>query len=231
MKNKVKVLLALIILTSSTLVFGQTSTETRDLSVFNSISVSNAIEADLVKGETNSIEIQASGVDASNILAEIKDRQLEIKLAKGNFGTNTVKVILTYAGDIDKIEVSNSAKAFVKDVLANKTLDLRVETSSYLEAKVNVATLNLEGATNGKMFLQGTAEKLNLEAYTKSTISADKLEVKDAKVKTNTAAESVILVTGSISGSAGTAGKVWYLGDPGNVDVKSNTGGDISKKQ
>lgn len=231
MKKHISIILTLVLLLSSWTVFAQTSEDTRALSIFNGVEVANSIEAELVKGERYQIEIVASGTDAANVETEVKDRQLKVKMGRGNFGSNTVKVVITYAGELDKVAASTSAKVFVKDMIKSKNLTLAVETSSYVEAKVNVSKLKLDGTTNGKIFVEGTATDLDLEAFTKAIISGEKLTVENAEVRTNTAAESTVAVKNSIKGSAGTAGKVWYIGDPNMVDVKTNTGGDIIRKK
>lgn len=230
MKKQASLILITLLALASFGAYAQTNEESRELSTFNGLEVSNGIEADLVRGDSYHIEISASGVDVSNVLTEIEDRQLKVKLGKGNFGTNSVKVTITYADELDKIEASTSAKVFVKDPIKSKKISFKSETSSYIETQVNVSQLSLEASTNGKISISGTAENLDLEAYTKATINGDGLKVNNAEVKSNTAAVSTIYVGSSIKGSAGTAGKVWYLGDPDIVDVKTNTGGNISRK-
>ncbi|AGA78247.1 head GIN domain-containing protein [Echinicola vietnamensis] len=231
MKRTFKFMLAACLVLAAGVVTAQTNDEVRSLSIFNGVEISNSIEAELVRGDRYQVEIFASGTDVSNVVTEVDDRQLQVKMGKGNFGSASVKVIVTYAGDLDKVQASTSARVFVKDVLDHKSLALRAETSSYIETKVNVAKLSLEGTTNAKIFVEGTAEHLKLEAYTKADISGENLQVEKADVKTNTAAKSIISVSESIKGSAGTAGKVVYIGDPRVVDVKTNTGGDISRKE
>lgn len=230
MKKQISTIFTLVLLISSFNLFAQTNEETRTVSIFNGVEISNSIEADLVKGDRYEVQIMASGTDASNVVTEVKDRQLKVKMGKGSFGTNTVKVVITYAGELDKISSNSSAKVFVKDLVKSKSLTLVAENSSYIEGEVNVNSLKLVGMTNGKIFVEGTANELDLEAFTKATISGDSLVVKNAEVRTNTAAVSTIAVESSIKGTAGTAGKVWYTGDPGMVDVKTNTGGDIARK-
>ncbi|UCS95307.1 DUF2807 domain-containing protein [Echinicola marina] len=231
MKKQVSTIIMLVFMISSINLFAQTNEETRTVSIFDGVKVSNSIEADLVKGDRYEVQIMASGTDVSNVVTEVEGRQLNVEMGKGSFGSNSVKVVITYAGELDEISANSSAKVFVKDMLKSKSLSLLAENSSYIEGKVNVNNLKLVGMTNGKIFVEGTANELDLEAFTKATISGDSLKVKNASVRTNTAAVSTIAIENSIKGTAGTAGKVWYTGDPKLVDVKSNTGGDIARKE
>ncbi|MDN3669678.1 head GIN domain-containing protein [Echinicola jeungdonensis] len=227
MKKQFAILLGLALMVFSAGALAQTSKDSRELSSFRAVKVANSIEAELVKGTRNHIEITASGVDVGDVETEVKKQQLIVGLSHGNFGSNTVKVTITYV-DIEEVEALTGAKVFVKNVIENKSVTLRAYTNSYLEAKVRAAKLDLETSTNGKIFIEGKAEDLILEAFTKSEISGPDLIVENAQVRTNTAANSTITVNNSIKGSAATAGKVWFHGEPKLVDVKSNTGGEIS---
>ncbi len=229
MKNQMLSLLLLGMLFVNVGVFAQTGQDSRELSPFNGVKISQAIEAELVKGNRNHIEITASGINTADVETKVQNRKLEVKLAKGNLGSNSVKVVITYT-DLDRVEASSSAKVFVKDMIESKEVFISALTSSYVETKVNASKLTLETSTNGKIFIEGKARDLDLKAFTKGEINGDKLEVDRAEVKTNTAAESLITVKESIKGTAATAAKVLYNGDPAMVDVKTNTGGDIRKK-
>jgi len=226
MKTKTKLLFAVAPLLLSLNLLAQTNTETRDLGVFNAVKVSNSIEAELIKGDKHEVIISASGIDLNRIETEIDNRTLEVEIDGSNFGASTVKVTITYV-EIDEVTANTSAKVFVKEVLQAKEVKLSAYTASYLEAKVNSQSLSLEAATNAKIFIDGTARTLALKAYTNAEIDGENLEVEEATVKVNTAAHANFSVNESIKGSAATAGKVYYKGNPNIVDVKTNTGGAI----
>ncbi len=226
MNKNINYLLAVAAFLVSFSLLAQTNTETRTVGVFNAVKVSNSIEAELVKGDKHEVVIAASGIDLNRIETEIDNRTLEVEVDGSNFGASTVKVTITYV-EIDEVIANTSAKVFVKEVLQAKEVKLSAYTASYLEAKVNTQSLSLDAATNAKVFIDGTAQTLDLKAYTNAEIDGDNLEVEDAKVKVNTAAHANFTVNGSIKGSAATAGKVYFQGDPNVVDVKTNTGGAI----
>lgn len=210
--------------------FGQTSEETRKLGAFNGVKISNAIEAEFEKGDRHEIHIIASGLDLDKVETSVNNRQLEIKLARGNFRSTSVRVRVTYV-DIDEIGASSSSKVFVKDVIESKNVKISASTSSYVEAKVNCANLHLDAASNAKIFINGTAENLNLRAVTSAEVNGKDLEVNSAEIVANTAAKAEINVLESIKGSAATAAKVYYMGNPNMVDVKSSTAGTIEQRK
>jgi len=229
MTNKTTYLLGLVAVLLSFQSFGQTSEEVRKLAAFNRIKISNAIEAEFERGDRHEIHITASGLDLDKVETNVGNRQLEIKLARGNFRSTSVKVKVIYV-DIDQIEASSSSRVFVKDVIESKNVKITASTSSYVEAKVNAANLQLDAASNAKIFINGTAENLNLKAVTSAEVNGKDLIVKSADIVANTAAKAEIKVTESIKGSAATAAKVYYIGNPNMVDVKTSTAGTIEQR-
>lgn len=228
MKNKICLLISVLTLTVSLNLMAQTNQETRSLEVFNAVKVSNSIEAELVKGDKHEIEISASGLDLERIETKIANRTLEVRVSGSNFGGTSVKVKITYA-EIDEVTANTSSKIFVKDIMDAKEVKISASTASYIEAEVNTQNLLLYAATNSKIFIDGTARHLDIKAYTNSEINGENLETDVAQVKVNTAGNAKFTVNESIKGSAATAGRVHYQGDPKLVDVKTNTGGAIER--
>lgn len=211
------------------LVKAQTQSETRSLRDFNSVKVSNSIDAELVRGDKNEIQIMASGIELDKVETNVYDNTLEVKLARGNFKSNSVKVTITYV-DIDEVQASTSAKVIVKDVLEMDQVYLFATTNAYIETKVKSVGLTKDASTTAKIFVTGTANDLDLKIYTSAEVEGGKLAVKNANVLANTAAKANFQVSDSIIGSAATAAKVTYKGSPTIVEVKTGSGGKIEKQ-
>ena len=226
MNKRINYLLVAAALLTSLNLAAQTNQETRALQSFNAIKIANSIEAELVKGDKNEVEISASGIELDRISSKIDKQTLEVKITVSHLGATSVKVIVTYK-DISEVSASTAAKVFVKDPLSARTVKINATTSSYIEAEVNSHALVLDAATNAKVFITGSAETLDLKAFTNAEIDGTDFDVDDANVRVNTAASANFTVNESIKGSAATAGKVYYHGDPNFVDVKTNTGGAI----
>lgn len=207
----------------------QTAEETRPLAAFNAVQISSGIDANLVKGDTHSIEITSSGLELSRVESTVTNRVLELKISGISPKASSVKATITYV-NIEEVSASTSAKAFIKDPISEKTVKLYAATSSYIEAEVNAQDLVVDAQTNAKIFVTGTATNLDFSAYTNSEIDGEKLVTENASVKINTNAKGSFHVNESISGTAATRGRVVYSGDPNIVDIKTNTGGSINEK-
>lgn len=219
-------MLMIVSLTSS---FAQTEEETRTLAAFNSIQVASGIEATLVKGDSHSIEITASGVELSKIESNVTNRVLELKISGISPKASTIKAIVTYVS-LEEVSGSSSAKVFVKNPISEKKVRLYAASSSYVEAEVNAENLVVDAQTNAKISVNGKVANLDFSAYTNAEIDGEKLVTDNATVKINTNAKGSFHVNKSITGSAATRGRVTYTGDPNIVDIKTNTGGSIDEK-
>src|SRR5690606_6079895 len=103
MRKIASVLLSVAALLVTFNLAAQTNQETRPLQSFNAVKVSNAIEAELVKGDKNEIQIAASGIGLDRVSTAIDKQTLEVKITGSNLGGSSVKVTITYR-DINRSE-------------------------------------------------------------------------------------------------------------------------------
>ncbi len=207
----------------------QTNTESRDLRDFNIVKVSNAIKAELVKGEESKIEITVTGIEIEKIETNVDDRVLTVGLSRGNFKNHSIRVVITYQ-DVQGLEASTSASIIAKDQLEGNETYLFATTNGYIEADVSADVLRVDAATNAKIFVSGNVEAMDLKIFTNAEVNGEDLRVENVTVQANTAAKANFEVSSSITGSAATGARVTYSGNPSNVDVKTGTGGTIQKQ-
>ncbi|MCH6198500.1 DUF2807 domain-containing protein [Aquiflexum sp. LQ15W] len=228
MKMKIKLivfaLLAIVGISNA-----QTQNDSRPMRDFNVIKVSNAIKAELVKGNENKVEITASGIDVGKVETSVVGDALEVRLARGNYRNHSVRVVVTYV-DIQGIEATSSAQVVAKSKIEAQEAYLASSNNAYLEAIVDAEKLNLEAATNSRIFIKGKVSQLEANAYTNAQIDGLNLVAKNVNVLGNTTASISFTATSSINGSLATAAKIVYDGNPTEINVKTGTGGSIKKK-
>lgn len=228
MKKKITlILIALIAFVGFT--NAQTQSDSRPLREFNVVKVSNSIKAELVKGDENKVDITASGIDVGKVETSVVGDALEVRLARGNYRNHSVKVVVTYV-DIQGIEATSSAQVVAKSKIEAQEAYLASSNNAYLEAMVDAEKLNLEAATNSRIFIKGKVGQLEANAYTNAQIDGMNLVAENVNVLGNTTASISFTATSSINGSLATAAKIVYDGNPTEVNVKTGTGGSIKKK-
>ncbi|WP_154858252.1 GIN domain-containing protein [Cyclobacterium xiamenense] len=226
--NNINVFSIFAALCFSTLLQAQTVSESRSLSAFDQLLISNSIEAELVAGDQYEVTITASGIDPGNVETKVNKRKLEISVPGSNPKSSSVKVVLTYV-KLDDVEVDTGARVILKNALESKSIRLQVASNGYLEAEVNADDLYLRAQTNSKMYVKGKANNLDYNAFTNAEIDGEDLQVTHAEVRTNTNASGSFEVTESLKGSAATRGRVKYKGTPNVIDIKETVGGAIEK--
>ncbi|PSL05646.1 head GIN domain-containing protein [Cecembia rubra] len=227
MKTK-RIVLILTFFFASGVILAQTNSETRSLKTFNAVKVSNAIKVELVKGTENKVELTVSGIELGKVETSIVDETLEIRLARGNFRNHNVEAKVTYK-DIQGIEALTSARVIAKSPIEASEAYLFASTSAYLEVEVEADVLNIEAATNAKIFVTGKVEGLGIRAFTNAEVDGQNLRADQVEVLANTASTVYFRTSGKIEGSAATAGKIFYRGNPNEINVKTSTGGTISR--
>jgi hypothetical protein len=207
----------------------QTQKDTRPLREFNVVKVSNAIKAELIRGEENKVEITASGIDVGKVETSVVGDVLEVRLARGNYRNHAVRVVVTFV-DIQGIEATSSAQVVAKSKLDVKEGYLITSNNAYLEVTIEADKLNLNASTNSRIFVNGNVKQLEANAYTNAQIDGFNLVAENVNVLGNTTASISFTAKNSINGSLATAAKVEYDGNPTEINVKTGTGGNIKKK-
>jgi hypothetical protein len=220
--------LFLVLYLPAFMLFAQTQSETRELRDFDAVKVSNSIKVELIQGVENKAKLKVSGIELGKVETSVVGGTLEVRLARGNFRNHDVEVEVTYK-DIQGIEANTSARVIARDRIVAEEGYLLATTSAYLEAEVEADLFNIEAATNARVFVKGEVGSLGLRAFTKAEIDGQGLTAEEVEVLVNTAATIYFRTIGSIDGSAATAGKIYYSGNPKEINVKTGTGGSISK--
>ncbi|WP_373521374.1 head GIN domain-containing protein [Aquiflexum sp.] len=227
--EKISKLILLLVFGLAGILQAQTQTDSRNLRDFNAVKVSNSIKAELVKGSQNKVEISVSGIDVGKVETTVVGETLEIRLARGNFRNHAVSVVVTYV-ELLGIEANTSASVISKDPIVAQEAFLFATTNAYLEAEVEADVLSVDAATNARIFVNGKVDELIAKAFTNAEIDGKNLTGKQIEIQANTAATIHFNATSTIEGSVATAAKVYYGGNPKNVDVKTSTGGSIQKR-
>ena len=221
-------LFVLFLLTlTSTLSIGQVITETRKVSSFESISVRNAIDVRLSKGDQESVRIAAEGMSPSNVETNVSGRVLKIELDQFKFRTKVkVTVYVTYV-NLSRIEVSMAAGVLADQPIKTESLELEANTASSIEIAVDADKVLVEAETASVVILSGNTRQLNVITETSSNVDASQLKANKATAEANTASGIRLFVTDDLMAEAKTASTIRYRGNPARRNTSSNTAGNI----
>ena len=184
------------------------SKETRNLSSFSELSVSEAIKVELVKGNSEKAEVEVTGTDAENVLTEVSGDRLKVHMASGNWRNVNAFVRVTYK-DLEEIDVSSAANVSTETAITSDRMEMDVSSAGKADLIFNVGQMELDVSSAG-------------------SVSAYDLECKIADLSASSAGSIKITVTDQIDAKASSGGSIRYKGNPDKERVSSSAGGSVS---
>jgi len=209
--------------------------EKRTVDSFHGIEVATGIELTLTKGTTEEVAVSASESEfRDKIVTEVRNGILRIHYETKSGAINKknqnkrLRAYVSYKS-LDLLHVITGAEANVDGVLEATTFELKANTGGQLNAEVNIGTLTVDQNTGSKITLTGKVDKLEAEGDTGSKFMGENLATNTCFVKMSTGAGIHISVEKELNVKADTGGYVKYKGNAGIREIRTNTGGSVSK--
>jgi hypothetical protein len=219
-----------IVLTLSGLLIALTtfaqSRDTRNLSSFSEISVSEAIQVELVKGSSEKAEVEVTGTDAENVLTEVSGDRLKVHMASGNWRNVHAFVRVTYR-DLEEINVSSAGSISTETAISGDRMEMDVSSAAKADLIFNVGQMELDVSSAGNFNAEGTVDEIEIDVSSAGSVNAYDLECKIADLSTSSAGSIKITVTDQIDARASSGGSIRYKGNPDIERVSSSSGGSV----
>ncbi len=207
----------------------------RTVSTFHGIDVATGIELTLTKGTTEEVAVSASETEfRDKIVTEVVNGILKIHYETKTGAINrknenkNLRAYVSYKS-LDHLTVTTGAEVNIEGVLEATTLDMKANTGGVVDGEVNIGTLTVGQNTGSKITLSGKVDKLDAEGSTGSKFMGENLNANTCSVEMGTGAGIYISVDKELNVKANTGGYVKYKGNAGIREVKTNTGGTVSK--
>ncbi len=206
-------------------VFAQ-SKETRNLSSFSEISVSEAIKVELVKGNSEKAEVEVTGTDAENVLTEVSGDRLKVHMASGNWRNVNAFVRVTYK-DLEEIDVSSAGSITTETAISGDRMEIDVSSAGKADLIFNVGQMELDVSSAGNFNAEGSVDEIEVDVSSAGSVSAYDLKCKNADLSASSAGSIKITVTDQIDARASSGGSIRYKGNPDKERVSSSAGGSV----
>lgn len=209
--------------------------EKRTVGSFHGIDVATGIELTLTKGTTEEVAVSASEAQfRDKIVTEVRNGILRIHYETKSGAINKkneskrLRAYVSYKS-LDLLHVSTGAEVNIDGVLEATTFELKANTGGLVKAEINIGTLTVDQNTGSKITLTGKVDKLEAEGDTGSKFMGENLVTNTCFVKMSTGAGIHISVDKELNVKADTGGYIKYKGNAGIREIKTNTGGYVSK--
>ncbi len=222
-KYLIALTLSLVFLTA----FGQES-EVRSVGSFSGIKAAEAIDVYLKKGDKESVKVEATGTDISNVLTEVSGSYLKIHMKDGRYRSRNVKVYVTYV-NLTKIHASSASNVFSEGTIRANSLDISTSSAANIEISVNAESVSVEASSAGDVVLEGSAKSIEVEVSSAGEVDAYGLESERARASVSSGGSAKISVSKELNAQASSGGSIRYRGAPAKTNTNSSSGGSVKK--
>lgn len=209
--------------------------EKRTVAGFHGIDVGTGIVLTLTKGNAEEVAVSASEIQyRDKIVTEVVNGILKIHYETKTGAINRqnqtkgLKAYVSYTS-LDLLHVSTGAKVNIDGKLESPSLDLKANTGGLVNGEINIGSLKVDQNTGSKITLTGKVDQMDAAGSTGSKFMGENLSTNSCNVEMSTGAGIYISVEKQLSVKANTGGYIKYKGTASINEVKTNTGGRVSK--
>jgi hypothetical protein len=235
-----RIFLALLLLTGSYIVskaqqINDGNAEKRNVGSFHGIEVGTGVQLFLTQGNAEEVAVSASSTEfRDKLVTEVVNGILKIHYDSKTGSVNKkkeskeLKAYVSYKV-LDLLDASTGAGVKIQGVLNSSSLKMKVNTGATAEGEVNINKLEIDQSTGSKVTLSGKAESLSVEGSTGSRFTGEGMETINCHAAVNTGARISVSAEKELQAKASTGGIIKYKGNASIREIKTNTGGSVSK--
>jgi len=219
--KKIIYIMALVVLPN--LLSAQTE---RKIGDFQKLSVYDGINVELIKSDTNRVEI--NGKNTAYIVVKNKNGDLKIRLSvERRFSGNRTKVSVFYKSLYSVIS-HEGANVFSKDTINQADLNLKANSGSRQNMIVKLNTLQATATAGAKINIKGLAKYQELSATTGAEIMVSKVENEEANVVSTTGALIDVSTTKDLKVNSKIGGIINVHTKTDKITEKISVGGAVN---
>ncbi len=198
----------------------------RKIGDFQKLSVYDGINVELIKSDTNRVEI--NGKNTAYIVVKNKNGDLKIRLSvERRFSGNRTKVSVFYKS-LYSIISHEGANVFSKDTINQADLNLKANSGSRQNMIVKLNTLQATATAGAKINIKGLAKYQELSATTGADIMVSKVENEEANVVSTTGALIDVSTTKDLKVNSKIGGIINVHTKTDKITEKISVGGAVN---
>lgn len=209
--------------------------EKRTVSSFHGIEVGTGIELSLTQSNTEDVAVSAAKTEhRDRIITKVENGILKIHYDSKMGSVNKIKEsknLKAYVSfkTLDVLNANTGADIDIVGSIKSPTLDIKANTGALIDGEVDVTTLKVSQNTGSKINLSGRADKLTVDGDTGSKFKGEEMATSNCNVTVSTGAIVSVKAEKELQVKANTGGVVRYKGNASIKEIKTNTGGTVSK--
>lgn len=203
-------------------------TETRNVGTFTGVKATEGIDVYLKKGDKESVRVEVTGTDPSNIITEIAGSYLKIHMKDGRYRSVDAKVYVTYV-QLDKLSASSAGSIYSEGPLKANSMEISASSAGSIEVSIDAGSAEVSASSAGDVELKGNAKSISVDASSAGEIDAYDLEAERVEAEASTGGSVKVNVTQNLNAHASSGGSIRYRGNPDKSITNSSSGGSVKK--
>lgn len=190
-----------------TSIFAQKTT-TRNLSAFDNISIAGGFDKVYLKaGSSETVSIEAEGIDPDKILTEVDGNTLKVHMKKGSYRNSKIKLNITYKS-LREINNSGSSDIEALSAISGDTFTFKSSGSGDFIGALDVKKLDIKISGSSDMKLRGKADKQSYSISGSGDVKASELSGSEADVAISGSGDVSLHVSGPVRTAVSGSGDV-----------------------
>lgn len=193
-------------------VSAQQVVKSAEIGAFSSISLSGKLQVQLIKADTNSIEITLFDSEIARLKWGVNNEELSVSLRPALNGSGRAEVKIYYKS-IGALSISGG-ELTSKEAIVSDLFDLKVSSGAKITAEFKCTDMGINVTGNSVALLNGYSRYLDLHASEKSKLEARALECMSAIANASTGGEVYVCAQERLEADAKTGSTIFYKGEP-----------------
>lgn len=226
-KVKIQAVIIYFVLFLAASLSSRAADEVRKPGSFKELKVNGRFNVVLVKGTEESVSLSSNETNLENVLTEIENGKLKVRMKSNYFKETEVKVVITYK---QLSSVSATMGAVIDGgSIEFKKLSFHANSGAEIKSEVIADSLNVEVTQGATLTLSGQAVYEDAQVSTGGQLSAFLLNSNSVKVRVTMGGYAKVYVKDKVDASVNMGGNVTYKGNPKEVKQGTTMGGTITQ--
>ena len=194
---------------------------------FSEVKVYDLIEVNLIKSDTNSVEI--TGEDIEDVEVINKNGKLKIRMKLDKIFNGEKTFVAVYYTKLNIIDGNEGAFISSNELITQDYIELRAQEGARLKIGLDVDKVDIRAVTGGIIETRGKAISQDITLNTGGIYEGKSFETQNTSVNIKAAGEADVHATKVVNAKVLAGGDVFIYGNPENIQEKTTLGGRVKR--
>ena len=196
---------------------------------FNGIKVSTGIDLYISQGNSPKITVEADENLHDIIITEVNDGVLKVYSEKSIWRAKARKVYVTVV-ELNTLRATSGSDVYGEDTIKTDEISIIATSGADIRISVDATSVETNSTSGSDIKISGKSINHASNATSGASIDAYNLQSKNVLAKATSGADINIYASEKLDAKATSGGDIDFKGNPKQVNKKSSSGGDVSRK-